>query len=160
METSRIEDLIINSIALTFILNIDEMICENFTTAATRYLMDRLEGFKLYDTNEEEKMTDQQNMDLVKEERMFSKWSFRDTYALLPMRLLASVAWTIAFVYNYYSLHCGHMSDGTKVSHDMFLPVYPYYTVPNFLWSNFNKQPTEDKPFWVMPDPPNVGGGG
>merc|ERR1719181_1654049 len=47
METPAIQDLIVNSTALTFILSIDELLFATITTAKTRYMMGELQAFKM-----------------------------------------------------------------------------------------------------------------
>ena len=48
LETSGIMDVIINSMSLTFILNIDEMIFDRLVTTATKHIVTSLEDYPLY----------------------------------------------------------------------------------------------------------------
>merc|ERR1719254_381248 len=52
METAGIEDVIVNVTALTFILNLDEMIFDLFSHKAVHHILDRIEPF-LIDSSEE-----------------------------------------------------------------------------------------------------------
>merc|ERR1712139_553260 len=45
METSKIEDMIINSVALAFILSIDEVIFASLMPTMSKYMMERLDDF-------------------------------------------------------------------------------------------------------------------
>eukprot|EP00438_Fugacium_kawagutii_P021033 Skav205791 [mRNA] locus=scaffold340:336619:354110:+ [translate_table: standard] len=49
METASISDLVVNSIALTFILSIDEMICETLTSQSTLSMLSRCKDYPLFD---------------------------------------------------------------------------------------------------------------
>jgi hypothetical protein len=149
METSSIEDLIVNSIALTFILSIDEYICENFTTQMTRTLLDKLEGYEVVDTSEEEKYTDLQSYKVVEEEARLTSWGLKDVLALMPSRLLFTLAMTAYFVDSYYRQHCQRGHDGEWISQEMYGPVDISYNVFNFAfpaWFPFKKSA---EPFWT-----------
>ncbi|CAJ1388092.1 unnamed protein product [Effrenium voratum] len=49
METASISDLVVNSIALTFILSIDEMICETLTSQSTLSMLARCKDYPLFE---------------------------------------------------------------------------------------------------------------
>merc|ERR1719161_2717950 len=52
METAGIDDLIVNSVALGFILNIDEMLFDHIMTWEERKMLDEVEDFVPYDLSE------------------------------------------------------------------------------------------------------------
>jgi hypothetical protein len=153
METSTIENLIINSIALTFILSIDELICENFTSPVTLYLLDRLDPFPLYDDSEDEHLTDADHVAKVMEEQQW-RWHFWeliwDVLALIPVRLVMTVFLTVWFVGLYYVKHCQLDDDNAWVSDSMFLPKLPEYSLLTFWFPSLFPLETESKPFWTM----------
>merc|ERR1719231_1677099 len=74
METPAIQDLIVNSTALAFILNIDELLFATITTEKTRYMLSNLEGFEI------------KNMDVGSHRNSWCQW-LQDQLAKIPMRL-------------------------------------------------------------------------
>merc|ERR1719343_1114368 len=54
METAGIVDLVVNCMALTFILQVDEMIFERLATVAAKYIMANLEDMPLFGPPPEE----------------------------------------------------------------------------------------------------------
>merc|ERR1719253_728515 len=57
METPGITDLVVNCIALTFILDIDEAVFQKLSTISSKHMMENLEDLDLYDIEEEESET-------------------------------------------------------------------------------------------------------
>merc|ERR1719454_2426864 len=62
METASIEDIIVNSVALTFVLNIDEMFFE-LMSDAQKVMLECHEELKFYDEEEEENLPEELIMD-------------------------------------------------------------------------------------------------
>merc|ERR1719456_1045051 len=52
METAGVVDLILNSVAMGFILEIDELIADRLSNDATKHVMATVEDFPLYDVDE------------------------------------------------------------------------------------------------------------
>jgi len=153
METSSIEDLIVNSVALSFVLNIDEMICETLMSDATRVMLEKCEDFNLYEVNEEDALSESQVLELHDEQQSLSlsRLRLKDAVLLLPPKLLAVVALTGIFVYEYYWTHCFQSEYQRYFSRDMFLPTGTDFGVLNAFFPRFFRVPTEDKPYWQMP---------
>merc|ERR1712139_628536 len=53
METAKIEDMIINSVALAFILSIDELIFESLMPTMAKHMMERVDDYQVRDEQEE-----------------------------------------------------------------------------------------------------------
>merc|ERR1712032_1235984 len=105
MDTANIVSLIVNAMAMTFIISIDEMILAQLGTVATRYMMSELQDYTVQreiDPNEEE-----------------------DDYPLaktvVPWKLLFILLVFGLFVFKYYFLNC-RLQDGMNVSNDVHLP--------------------------------------
>jgi len=147
MNTAAIDDLIINAVALTFILNIDEMIFEVFIDDDTKDVLKSCEGFPLY--REAETVTDEQLLDDL-HNMSHSGWSFHDLSMLVPWRLVLAIAVSIVAIGEYYWSHCRRGEDGF-VSQTMYLPTSSEFTVLNTVLPNFFKLQREPEPFWTMP---------
>jgi len=152
METAGIVDLVVNAMALTFVLSIDEMIMERFGTVATKHMMSRLEAFPLFDTKEEEHETAEQAYRRVTMDEELGKNGILSDCKLLillvPKRLIFVALLMVIFIYKYYYTNCKRMEDGTWVSMDMYLPRKVKWDPLSLLFGH----DTETTPFWTMPD--------
>ena len=101
METSSTEDLIVNSVALTSILSIDEMICMSFTTHLTSSLCKRLHPFLIVDHTEEESMSDSANVQVSRLNKFGHTFVLCKLTMKLPWRLMATVCFTELFMHSY-----------------------------------------------------------
>merc|ERR1711879_991080 len=59
MESAAIVDLIVNAMALAFILSIDEMVLSALATSTTHYIMEHMEDYPLFSTESDEVETDE-----------------------------------------------------------------------------------------------------
>eukprot|EP00439_Symbiodinium_sp_Y106_P086531 s100_g33.t4 len=109
METSEIEDMIINCVALAFILNLDEL-----TTAASNIRVgDPGAGFS-------------------------RNWFSPGFYGyIIPARLCFLLAVTAFFLGNYYLEACIRLEDGSWVSKDLHLPRSDNLPFLTFLFEPF-----------------------
>merc|ERR1712014_297202 len=97
METAGIVDVIMNSMALTFILNIPEMVFRVFTTVPVRHMMEHLDDYELFSTEDEEQESDDDALSRYQREEFGSeKWS-RFLKLLLPKRVLYVTLMMAAF---------------------------------------------------------------
>lgn len=152
METAGIVDLVVNAMALTFVLSIDEMIIERFGTVATKHMMERLEAWPLFDTDREETESMEEAYERHCEEETDSTAFLGDCkllVLLLPKRLLFVVLLMVIFMIKYYISNCNLSEDGFWVSKDMYLPK-------RVRWDPFSLLTTgsddfEPEPFWTMP---------
>jgi len=123
METSGIVDVIMNSVALTFILNIDEMIFACFTTVAVRHMMGHMEEYELFNVEAEEHETDEEVLyRFCQEEFGSGSWCtfFR---RLNPKRLIYTIASMFCFNWMYYYTSCEQAPDGSWTSKPIFMPT-------------------------------------
>lgn len=151
METASIADMVVNSMALTFILTIDEMLDEHWTIASVQYMVDKLEPWSLMaDEVDEGHLSEAEMCRLHKEYEMTGVPLNIDI--LIPRRVIITLAVTAYFLYDYYTRQCQTNADGSWVSKSMYMPqMSSPYTVLNFLFPFFKPMATEDKPYWTMP---------
>jgi hypothetical protein len=144
MNTSGITDSIVNSMALAFILSIDELIFETATAGRTKYMMENTEPFHLHNVEDEKSASEEYIM--AEDERCRRSIFCPD---LFPKRLLFVVALTWLFLSLYYVTRCERAPDGTWVSLPLFLPknlhfsfltayfplLFPLDVNPEAIWS-------------------------
>jgi len=137
METPGMQDLIVNSTALTFILSIDELLFATITTAKTRYMMANLSGFI-------------QQFEPENKESWLAclRHTIMDKF---PTRLLLVTALWISSVMDYYIRHCVQSADGTYYSKPMYLPLSVQYSHLSAFLPRVFPIPSESHAFWVMP---------
>merc|ERR1740130_2562050 len=77
METSTIVDVIVNSVALKFILDLDGLILSHLATSATRYIIHNLESMELFDpaTYENESEVEAKERFFKEEKDISGEWS-------------------------------------------------------------------------------------
>jgi len=148
LDTSGIVDVISNSVALGFILSVDELVFENLTTQDTKDMMGMVQGFNVQHAAETE--ADQP------EELLLDNY-FRETMnqcsieSLLPTKLLFVMALTLVFVAEYYYNHCKLDSDGRWVPIDLYTPSSVSYSLLRFLAPNFFPEEERGPLVWRMP---------
>jgi len=162
METAGIDDLVVNSIALTFILDIDELCLATLTTPYTKSLLSRcrdlpLSDFKSQMASEQQrkshssKMTEKMALQRFGEDELQKHFSPMDiVYTLFPFRLLGVLGAAIFFIIGYYTSHCRstetpfrfwpkplHLAESTDFSFlNSFVPwLFPVATEDEAIWS-------------------------
>eukprot|EP00933_Yihiella_yeosuensis_P009217 TRINITY_DN115032_c0_g1_i1.p1 TRINITY_DN115032_c0_g1~~TRINITY_DN115032_c0_g1_i1.p1 ORF type:complete len:287 (+),score=51.56 TRINITY_DN115032_c0_g1_i1:54-863(+) len=148
METAGILDLIINAMALTFILQIDELMYECCTTSATHYIMDNLSDLPLDDADREEQETEEQVLDRFVQEELESWKPF--LAKIIPWRFMTIVSLQLFFMWAYYVKNCHKTEAGNWVSNEMRLPVDLSFRPLERIFG-FSPE-AEEKPFWRMPE--------
>lgn len=158
METGGIQDIIINSVGLAFIVDLDELICDALMSEETKAFVAACEEFVLYD----QKTSCVGDMSALTEDEIlikhhdcqqsWSSWSIWDLWGLFPGKLCMSLILTTGFCYEYYWKHCKLDDEGNYVSKDMFLPTSVVYTWLNAVFPFFYPVHKEESPYWTMPD--------
>eukprot|EP00929_Paragymnodinium_shiwhaense_P101019 TRINITY_DN6376_c0_g1_i1.p1 TRINITY_DN6376_c0_g1~~TRINITY_DN6376_c0_g1_i1.p1 ORF type:complete len:539 (+),score=103.81 TRINITY_DN6376_c0_g1_i1:192-1808(+) len=148
METAEIVDMIVNAMALTFVLDIDELVFARLAAGITKHIMDRVEPLQLYDTtNEDLESEDDVLKRFYREEMGMARW--RKWSLIFPMRLVQIVAAQAFFMWWYYFKNCVPGENGGMVSKEMKLPKdLSYYPIP-LMFGIENEQ--QDESFWTMP---------
>lgn len=150
METAGIVDVIMNSMALTFILSIDELVFEVLTTVPAKHIMNNLEDYDLYSVQTLEALSNEEICARYRHQELGpGRWrSFLRIVA--PKRLLLVMSIFAMFMAKYYLLNCTEMPDGSWVSKPMYLPS-DLGSMNPFKYM-FQQQPTPgERPFWTMP---------
>lgn len=156
METQGIEDLVVNSVALAFILQIDELLCSELMNEKVHQLLRKMDVQLTGDVafiNEVESLTDQELFERNQQEIM-DPWTFRDLWKLVPVKLVLTLFITWFFVMRYYWQNCVLSEAGGLVSKSVQLPRSSKLSLASAYLSSIFPNPTEEKYFWSMPDVP------
>merc|ERR1712224_290613 len=115
METAGMQNAIVNTTALTFILNIDELLYATITTPKTRYMVEQLQPFTFHEHETDPSKPRQRNTWMSCIVDLFAN--------KFPTRLfLVTLVWMICLA-DYYRSHCIRSQDGTWYSMPMYLPL-------------------------------------
>jgi len=149
METANIVNMVVNAMALTFVLDIDEMVFARLTTKITQHIMSKLERLPLYEMTEEDCETEEQVIARFEEEEYGPKKIFK-ILQIIPMRLATILCLHCGFQWLYYTRNCTMDKHGGSVSKPMH---YPNSLSFNMIGLMFGFAPQEQaEPFWTMPE--------
>eukprot|EP00931_Biecheleriopsis_adriatica_P061476 TRINITY_DN36966_c0_g1_i2.p1 TRINITY_DN36966_c0_g1~~TRINITY_DN36966_c0_g1_i2.p1 ORF type:complete len:494 (-),score=68.85 TRINITY_DN36966_c0_g1_i2:26-1480(-) len=151
METSVIEEMIINCVALGFILNIDELMMSIMPPESSA-LLDKINGYPK--GGQRIHLTEEEEITRHALERAWSIFSPALYQALIPRRLMAMLITTAFFVCKYYLEHCERESDGSWVSKSLHLPEKDGLSFLTFLFGPFPMLfpiRAQTEPVWEMP---------
>jgi len=153
METSTISDLIVNSVALAFILQIDEMLCMELMSETTRSILSKCEEYHMegYEKENNVETMSEEELYAQNEDQINRPWGLKTWFELFPLKLALVLLLTWFFVYRYYARHCVSDDAGGQVSVDMSLPLGTHFGFLNAFLPAFYEVPREEQPFWVMP---------
>lgn len=158
MESTSISDsvgAITNSVGLTLILNIDELIGEALLDAEIQEYIDACEDFPLYDVQHLEELSSLTEDELLERythtQHSFEAWGVCDVLRLFPQRLLEALSGASLFVFLYYRSNCiANQEDADLlVSKPINEPASLSYTWLNFILPDLF--PIEEgAPVWQM----------
>jgi hypothetical protein len=160
LDTGGITDVIINTVALNFILGIDELLFESLTAPETRCLMDAIEGYNLLSGHiasaecEHSRETIVER-DVTAEIENSSRCSFK---LAVPYRLISVCMLTLIFVSEYYYMNCIKGEENTWISKPLFMPASVDYPILSFLFPWMDPPTVGKKPIWTMPPMPRKPG--
>eukprot|EP00913_Durusdinium_trenchii_P012393 g11634.t1 len=138
-ETSAIDNMVVNSVALAFILQIDELLCSELMSETTKTLLDMVQDYELHGYTEA-------NQDY--EKHLDADWSWYEIMSLVPYKLVVVLLFTMLFVRLYYWTHCVQNEDGGYVSREMRHPLTTHFSFLCAFFSSIFKPQTENEPFW------------
>jgi len=151
METASISDLVVNSIALTFILSIDEMICETLTSQSTLSMLSRCKDYPLFDP-ELAQLSDDDIASKYGGEKLEERLRVWDILAIVfPTRLVCVVVITFYFVWSYYHQHCTLTEDAEFLPNSLYPPKNSDFSIFNAIFPDFFPIETVSNPSWTMP---------
>merc|ERR1712228_1140165 len=97
MESSTIADVIVNSLALSFIMNIDNMLFRDMVFSDTKAMLQKCEDYVLYNPADLTSMTDEEVLQAYGDH--CQKTSFWKLFtATVPVKLFFTLFLTIVFV--------------------------------------------------------------
>lgn len=150
METAGIINLIVNAMALAFILEVDEMVFNRLTSIATQHIMSNVEDMPLFSTEIEETETAAEALERLKNEEM-GRAFYRKMPMAMSVRLIVIVVLQFVFMGIYYLKYCDQTEDGSWVSK----PILEPETFSPPAWRlMFQWLQTKDTIFWKMPQLP------
>jgi len=151
METATITNLIINCMALTFVLNIDELIFDALSTAAVQHMMQNLQDHVLFDNELEETETEEEALQRYASEELGNQKLKSFIIWCLPKRLVFVICMAACFYTKYLWMNCYRLEDGSWVSQPLLEPESVEYNALGFLAPQFLAY-VKGSVLWQMPD--------
>jgi len=153
METEDIIGVVVNSMALTFVLDVDEMIIDKFGTHATKYIVQHTEPYPLFDSEKEDaEMPDKVYRRQQKAEQVTLRLLLdpRFYWFLVPKKLVLVILFTVIFLFRYYYAYCDRGEDGNWVSKDMYYPKGVFWDpISLALHALYPQISVDDEPYWT-----------
>lgn len=153
METSGINNIIVNSTALGFVLCIDELCFELLTSAMDRIIVERTEGLPLFELNDEDDDEAVINMHFENTHRCRIKTVIISIFHMVPFNFWVAFGLWAALMFHYYYSRCHLTADGQWVSDEMYLPKDTRLTLLQAWMPGWFPYEMESDPYWEMPDP-------
>jgi len=150
MQTSTISEIIINSVALTFVLRVDELLFE-LMSDSIRCMLTVHEEIKDYDEVNEENISEADIMEKHSERQRIRYWGTKDWVTLLPFGLVSVSVLTVVFVCQYYYQRCQYAGGGHFVSQSMHLPKSTVFSILSAFFRSSFPTPSLEQPYWIMP---------
>lgn len=149
METAGIMNVVVNAMALTFVLKVDEMVFHKFSTCLTKEIMWRVEKMPNFSVEAEEAETETQALDrFYRTELGHNRW--RSLYLMVPRRVFNVLVLLVIFLWDYYRTNCVRQEDGSWVSKDMHLPARLDYNPFRLMFGLAGT--LEENPYWTIPN--------
>eukprot|EP00930_Biecheleria_cincta_P057379 TRINITY_DN43329_c0_g1_i1.p1 TRINITY_DN43329_c0_g1~~TRINITY_DN43329_c0_g1_i1.p1 ORF type:complete len:485 (-),score=80.04 TRINITY_DN43329_c0_g1_i1:106-1560(-) len=149
METAGIVDVIVNAMALTFVLEMDEMVFQRFSTTLTKHIMSRIADLPIFNTEDEEQETEEQALRRFNDSEVgTARWT--KLHLIVPQRFLWVLFIQLLFLWEYYHTNCEQLPDGSRISKKMHLPLGLDYSPLKLMFGIDGAM--EHQPFWTMPD--------
>ncbi|CAK9113016.1 unnamed protein product [Durusdinium trenchii] len=133
METSQIEDMIVNCVALAFILSIDELTM-TMLPGKTKEMLEMIEGGQF---STRRRLTLAEDAILHQQDKKWNVLSPGFYGIIIPARLLFLLAVTAFFIGNYYWEACRRLDDGSWVSQEIHTPKRAQLPFLSFLFEPF-----------------------
>lgn len=170
METAGIVDLILNSVAMGFILDIDELIMQCLSNDATKHVMETVQDYDLFD--KAEILDEHPSGEELDAFETLEAWKLSDPWfwmQIFPRRLATISLVAIMFYLMYFKENCDQRDDtksgdlpwwsfGSYVSKPLMLPVssslrspFDILLAPLTLFLPGGLVGHEENPAWEMP---------
>lgn len=151
METDSIDSVIINSVALIFLLNIDNLIVESLASVQARHLVENCEPLPGYEDEQTQPMTASDILHQHIENQRLAFHLGDLLWRIFPGRALWIFILTFFFVYHYYTTFCERI-DGAWVSKTVYTPTTLDYNLLNRFFAWAFPIEFEHEPAWTMPE--------
>jgi len=156
METSGIQDIIVNSVGLAFILNLDELVYSALMAEEEENIVAQCEDYRLYDSRtscigDVTSLSDAEILEKYKKNQSLSGFGWQDLKTFIPFKLVCGLLITGVFVLEYYQHYCEMSPDGRLVSVDMHLPKSVSYSWLTAFFPYVFPEESMEEPFWQMP---------
>lgn len=148
MESAGITEVIVNCVALGFVLGLGTMIASEFTARATKDLMESLKNF--HPEGHADEKSD--SVGKVSGYTHSTEVRFGLFWKLLPLRFISTLVITGILVLDYYRRRCTQSDGGTWISKSVFLPKSLRYSIWTAVLPRLFPLAEEDHPYWTMPD--------
>jgi hypothetical protein len=136
METAGIMEMILGAMSLTYLLSMDDMFFEYFSTQPAQVIMKRLRPVV-------------DHADEARIRRNIPAWNI--LLSFFPLRFCTVVLFAMGYILLYYSTKCV-WRDGRFVSKDMHLPERSTYHISDFMFDSIlHTLHRSDKAFWTWP---------
>jgi len=149
METAGIEDMIMNAVALSFILSIDELICASLFSDTSKNMLEHIEPLPLF-----EAAVFEDDRDVWERHQIRRRWnifSFELYNQIFSVRLFSMIGATAFFQVKYFREHCEHQEDGSWVAKTLREPLSDTLSFWHFIFGplpNFMSIPSTDEILW------------
>eukprot|EP00928_Gymnodinium_smaydae_P025141 TRINITY_DN20118_c0_g1_i1.p1 TRINITY_DN20118_c0_g1~~TRINITY_DN20118_c0_g1_i1.p1 ORF type:complete len:474 (+),score=66.00 TRINITY_DN20118_c0_g1_i1:60-1481(+) len=152
METAAITDLIINAVALNFVLGLDELIFSILLPVSTKYVLEHLEQFESFDISDEEDDTMREAFDKHSSNREWTWTDIRFWDLFVSRKFIMVIMITITSITEYYMTHCVWDDKLGWVAKSLFLPETMILNVKAFLLPFVFPEIESHQLVWEMPD--------
>ncbi|CAK9046713.1 unnamed protein product [Durusdinium trenchii] len=146
METGGIDDIIVNSVALGFLLQLDEIITDAMLSDEVNHLLDECKEFPLYQEGDLHTHGDQETLSKL---QAWAPGHLQLLWEMIPKVMVFCSTLLYCLVMRYYTLHCVQV-DGKWVSKDMHLPSSLSFSLANALSLRWFPVDAAEKPYWSM----------
>lgn len=144
METQTISDCIVNSVALSFVLHMDELILMTLTSGKITSCLEKCGEYSAAETTS---VAWQSRI-----EKPIDNSFFANIQLGVPWELLASLLLCAFFIRQYYSTHCEWTWDGWwYFSKPIFVPTTTAYPLWRAFLPDIFPTPSEKTSSWTMP---------
>jgi len=149
MESAGIDDMIINSVALGFLLTIDDLMTSAIQSASVKHILEKCEGYELYDAKEGQSLSEDEIIE--KYSKPVDYRGFKIIGLIIPKKLAVVTLLTATFVGKYYVQHCDR-HEGRWVSKPMHLPITNSWSLLNTVFPRIlETNNLEPQPYWTYP---------
>eukprot|EP00929_Paragymnodinium_shiwhaense_P016393 TRINITY_DN1246_c1_g2_i1.p1 TRINITY_DN1246_c1_g2~~TRINITY_DN1246_c1_g2_i1.p1 ORF type:complete len:447 (+),score=67.84 TRINITY_DN1246_c1_g2_i1:120-1460(+) len=147
METAGTDDIIVNSVALGFLLTMDETVVA-LMSAQTRHFLERCEDYEL-----PEQPDDAGPSKVVEEKPLYLRvWNALCIFVGYScFKLLLTISLTALFTIHYYNRHCTYV-DGRWVSKPVYTPASTSFNFLNAVFPGIWEIEKSEEPYWTMPE--------